>query len=389
MTDRAALTLSPTQARKLVLLSQGFPVKSSKNTANSASLAVIERLGYVQIDTISVVQRAHHHTLWTRNPHYQLDHIDTLIADKKVFEYWSHAAAYLPMQDYRFSLPRKNALKAGEQQHWFNKNLPLMAEVMSRIEAEGPLMAKDFVSKGLKNNGWGASPTKQALENLYMQGDLMITERRNFHKVYDLTQRVLPKNIDDSVPTAQEHGRFLVLRFLRAQGFGTLAEIIYLLKHVKAHASAAIDELYHSGEIDKVLINGVEYYACHDVLALLNRRVNKQQLKILSPFDNLLIQRKRANAIFDFDYLLECYVPAAKRQFGYFCLPIMWNATLVARADCKAEKRTGTLYVIHLILEPSIKELSEFMTELESQLQEFAHFNMCERYIIQKVSKIS
>ena len=372
-----------------MLLSQGLPTKASKDKSSAQTLSVIERLGYVQIDTISVVQRAHHHTLWSRNPNYQLNHIDSLIADKSVFEYWSHAAAYLPMQDYRFSLPKKAALKAGHQQHWFKKDLQLMADIQKRIADEGPLMAKDFVSKGLKNNGWGASPTKQALENLYMQGDLMISERRNFHKVYELTERVLPAEINTSVPTAQEHGRFLVLRFLRAQGFGTLAEIIYLLKHVKAHAIAAIDELHQLGEIDKVMINGCEYYACRDVLTLLDKRLNRRQVKILSPFDNMLIQRKRANAIFNFDYLLECYVPAAKRQFGYFCLPILWGEKLVARADCKANRKTSTLNIVQLYIEASVKDSSDFMAALEPQLSQFASFNHCENYAIQKVRLLS
>jgi uncharacterized protein len=378
--------LSLPQARKLVLLSQCISTKSLKGSAYSETLNVFERLGYVQIDTISVVQRAHHHTLWSRNPRYQVAHLDQLVADKKVFEYWSHAASYLPMKDYRFSLPRKTAFKLGQQSHWYKKDHKLMADVLKRIESEGPLMAKDFVSKSYKTSGWGSKPTKQALETLFMQGDLMIAERKNFHKVYDLTQRVLPNDVDTSIPTEQEYGQFLVLSYLRAHGFGNLAEITYLLKNIKTLASQALNMLLESGDIKKVIINESVYFACCDALLLLDKRLNKKQVHILSPFDNLLIQRKRTQSIFNFKYLLECYVPAAKRQFGYFCLPVLWNGKLVARADCKVDKQTNILNVIHLFIEPSVKEKEIFLTALEEKLQAFAQFNQCSHYAIQKVS---
>ncbi|MGF1720856.1 winged helix DNA-binding domain-containing protein [Vibrio kyushuensis] len=379
-------SLSITQARKLALLSQGLPAKSLSGKGYSKSLGVFERLGYVQIDTISVVQRAHHHTLWNRNPSYQPEHLDRLVAEKKVFEYWSHAAAYLPMSDYRFSLPRKEAIRSNEQSHWYTKDHKLMKEVLKRIKDDGPLMAKDFDSKITKTNGWGSKPTKRALETLYMQGELMIPERKNFHKVYDLTERVLPNGLDVSLPSEQEHGKFLVLRYLRAHGFGKLSEITYLLKGLKTQVSQTINELCESGEIEKVVISGNEYFACCDVFSLLNKRLSKTKAKILSPFDNLLIQRKRASSIFDFDYLIECYVPEQKRIFGYFCLPILWGGELVARADCKVDKKTSTLNVIHLAVEPSVRNQEMFLSALEEELNAFSKFNQCEQFNIEKIT---
>jgi uncharacterized protein YcaQ len=379
-------SLSLAQAKKLALLSQGLATKAPKNRSASETLAVFERLGYVQIDTISVVQRAHHHTLWARNPHYQLAHLDGLVADKKVFEYWSHAAAYLPMSDYRFSLPRKAAIKSGQQRHWHDKDHRVMASILKRIEVEGPLMAKDFVSKSPKKGGWGSAPTKQALETLFMQGDLMIPERRNFHKVYDLTERVIPSALDTTMPTAQEHAQFLVHRYLKSHGFGDLAEITYLLKGVKASVKQALDELAERGEIEIISIGQGRYYTASDSLARLSKRLHRKQVQILSPFDNLLIQRKRARSIFNFDYLLECYVPAAKRQFGYFSLPILWDGTLVARADCKANKKTATLHVIHLAIESSLRDKNAFLAAFEQALDSFARFNQCDSYQIEKLS---
>ncbi|RTZ17928.1 winged helix-turn-helix domain-containing protein [Vibrio aquaticus] len=380
-----SLTLS--EAQKLALLSQGLPIGASKGSAYTKTLHTFEQLGYVQIDTISVVQRAHHHTLWSRNPSYQPKHLDQLVADKKVFEYWSHAAAYLPMMNFRHTLPRKAAIKSGQQRHWYCKDRTLMSNILQRIGEEGPLMAKDFESKAKTIGGWSTKPTKHALENLYMQGDLMISERRGFHKVYDLTDRVLPSNIDRSIPSNEEHGRFLVLSYLKAHGIGTLPEMIYQLKDVKTDVAQALNDLIEMGEVEKVKVSETHYFACRHALKQLDKRLYRKRAKILSPFDNLLIQRKRASALFNFDYLIECYVPQAKRQFGYFCLPILWDGKLVARADCKVDKPSSTLNVLHLFIEPTVKRQGDFLAALEEELQEFAIFNQCEHFSILKLSQ--
>ena len=379
-------SLSLDQARKLALLSQELPLKSSQRSSVSKTHHIIEHLGYVQIDTISVVQRAHHHTLWNRNPSYRIEHLEQLVTDKQIFEYWSHAAAYLPMRDYRYTLPRKAAIETNQQNHWYKKDHPLMRDILKRIEEDGPLMAKDFVSENHKSNGWGSKPAKRALETLYMQGDLMIPTRKNFHKIYDLTERVLPSDIDTTMPTDQEHGHFLVLSYLRAHGFGNLTEINYLLKGVKDRIKRSLDELSEDGIIEKVLINGAIYYTCCFALDLLNKRLNKKQAKLLSPFDNLLIQRNRASSIFNFNYLLECYVPAVKRQFGYFCLPILWDGKLIARADCKIDKQSNTLNVIHLFIERTLRYKEAFLEALEKELIAFALFNQCSHYTIVKIT---
>ncbi|WP_070963684.1 winged helix-turn-helix domain-containing protein [Vibrio sonorensis] len=379
-------TLSIPQARKLALHCQGLPTTKKQGTAYCQTLNVFKQLGYVQIDTISVVQRAHHHTLWSRNPRYQPAHLDALVANKEVFEYWSHAAAYLPMSEYRYTLPRKQALKTGQQKHWYNKDQTLMDEILRRIDNEGPLMAKDFDSKRTHKQGWGSKPTKQALECLFMQGELMISERKNFHKVYQLTEKVLPDQLDTSQPTAEEYGQFLVMRYLRSHGFGNLAEMTYLLKHVKLLASNALNTLIEDNKVERINVAGSEFFACTQSLELLDKRLNRKQAKVLSPFDNLLIQRKRAQNIFNFEYLLECYVPEAKRQYGYFCLPILWEGTLVARADCKVDNKASCLNVMRLFVETSVKDRDAFMEALGKELENFANFNQCLSYAIESVS---
>ena len=374
---RITESLSISQARKLILLSQRVPPKKQAGNSLDASLSIIEHLGYIQIDTISAIQRAHHHTLWSRNPQYKTSHLDELMVNKKVFEYWSHAAAYLPMRDYRFSLPRKNAIARGKENHWYMRDEKLMESVLKRIDIEGPLMAKDFEKKGGKIGEWQTQPAKQALENLFMQGELMIPYRVNFHKVYDLTERVLPDKIDTTTPGSEEYARFLITRYLQANGLGKASEITYLLKNTNTLVISELEELVSKGELTEIRVGGNSYYALPASLDLLNKPLARSQVKILSPFDNLLIQRKRTLELFGFDYFLECYVPASKRKFGYFALPVLWDGKLVARMDCKAERKNSHMHIHHLVLESGLAKTEAFALALSKELVSFMQFNDC------------
>lgn len=370
-------SISIQQARKLVLHSQRIPPVKQSGSAIAATLSTIEHLGYIQIDTISVIQRAHHHTLWNRNPRYKNSHLDQLITDKQVFEYWSHAAAYLPIGDYRYSLPRKHAIANGDLNHWYERDELLMKSVLERIADEGPLMAKDFDQGDRKSGEWGTKPAKRALEYLFMQGKLMVPYRLNFHKVYDLTERVLPEDIDTTLPNSEEYGRFLITRYLQANGLGQGGEIGYLLKNTKTLISATLQEMVLGGELLQIVVGTKSYYALPASLELLGKPLARSKLKILSPFDNLLIQRKRIKTLFGFDYLLECYVPESKRQYGYFSLPVLWEGELVARIDCKIERKKSLLHILHLALEPRLVKADSFATALYKEIIPFMQFNNC------------
>ena len=383
-------SLSIPQARKLVLLSQKLPPAAKKTGgAVSATLAAIEHLGYIQIDTISVIERAHHHTLWNRNPRYKTTHLDQLIESKKVFEYWSHAAAYLPMRDYRFSLPRKQAIASGEQNHWYERDHQLMKLVLERIAAEGPLMARDFEYSGKKSGEWRSKPAKRALEYLFMQGELMVPYRDKFHKVYDLTEWVLPEGVDTSLPNPEEYCRFLITRYLQANGLGQAAEIAYLLKNTKPLVAEAMREMVLSGEVLQVRVGATTYYVLPASLELLSKPLKRSKLKILSPFDNLLIQRRRMQALFGFDYLLECYLPQPKRQYGYFSLPILWDGKLVARMDCKTERKKTLLHIQHLALESLPIKTEAFSLALHKELSSFMQFNNCSNLRLHRTTPAS
>lgn len=372
-------SLSIQQARKLVLLSQHLPPAKQTGNAVEATLGAVEHLGYIQIDTISAVQRAHHHTLWNRNARYRPEHLDQLLDSKQIFEYWSHAAAYLPMRDYRFSLIRKKAIANGSLDHWYQPNKALMQSILNRIEAEGPLMAKDFVHNGKKVNDWGGKPAKQALEHLFMQGELMISKRINFHKVFDLTERVIPKEINTNIPTQEEYAHHLIKRYLFANGLGQASEISYLLKNTKTLISKHLQEMTNNGGLIQISVNNSTYYAIPESLELLKKPLAKSKVKILSPFDNLLIQRKRMLDLFDFDYQIECYVPEKKRKYGYFSLPILWNGSLVARMDCRVDRKKSLMHINHLALESTLKNTDAFTSALFKELPAFLNFNACSK----------
>lgn len=377
--------ISNADARKLVLLSQGLHQANPFGTGLQASLAVINRLSYVQIDTISVIERAHHHSVWNRQSDYTKEHIDSLMAQKDIFEYWSHAAAYLPMADYRFSLPRKHAIASGEK-HWHQKDNKLSAAILQRINQEGPLQAKDFEQQhaGAKSGWWDWKPAKKALEQLFMEGELMVLKRQGFQKIYELSERVIPTSVDVSCPTEQEFHYHLITRFLQAQGLGNAAEIAYLRKGLKSKISHYCEQLVEDKTLLKLDCKGQSYYALTESSHLLKQGVNLRQVRFLSPFDNVLIQRKRLKQIFNFDYQIECYVPEAKRQYGYFSLPILWGSTFVGRMDAKIERRLGVLQIQHLHLETT--DIDALLPDLLASLQTFLGFNQGTQICLKRIS---
>ena len=366
-------TLSLKEAQKAIIISQGIQSEHKLGKGKAATFNAISAMNYVQIDSISVVERAHHHSIWNRAENYHPSHIEQLLADKQIFEYWSHAASYLPMEDYRYSLPRKNAFAQGEQ-HWFDRDKKAMSLVLQRIKTDGPLQAKDFKdTRATKTGWWDWKPAKKALEQLFMEGDLMVVKRQGFHKVYDLTERVLPENIDTSTPTSEEYYQYLIINYLQANAIGTPEQISYLLKGLKVSIKAHCMQMLEEGLLIEIIVNKQCYFALPSFNHLLKKKLSHKKVKILSPFDNLLIQRKRTKALFDYDYQIECYVPALKREVGYFSLPLLWGSKFAGRMDAKIDRKLGELNILNLHLET--KNPVEFIHDLKTTLDKFLSFN--------------
>ena len=363
----------------LALSRQGLEKNNTFGEGLSGTLNAIEHLGYVQIDTISVVERAHHHVLWSRVPDYQLSHLNQLVKDQLIFEHWAHAASYLPMRDYRYAIPLMNAIRNGESRY-FKSDPRLMKEILARVKAEGQIQLRNMQKE--KREGpagwWNAGPRRKALEQLFMQGDLMICERNGMEKVYDLTERCLPQGIDLSTPTLYEYAHYLLNMNIRAHGVFTWKQLLHLKgKALREVMRTVLDEQIDAGLVKVLkLENGQTIYAASTILD--HKPVIQAQLKILSPFDNLVIHRERLSSLFDFDYRIECYVPAAKRQYGYFCLPLLYADRFVGRIDCKVHRREKRLEVIRLHLEDeNMQDREAFINALELELQRFAVFNQC------------
>jgi uncharacterized protein YcaQ len=372
MTD----SISPSDARRLVLARQGLASRGTFGSGLGATQKAIEHLGYVQIDTLSVVARAHIHTLWNRVSAFKGNDIDLLQEQGAVFEHWAHALAILPMRDYRYSLPMMERIASGDT-HLYPKDPKQVTKVLKRIREEGALSAKDFKDKKTSDAMWARSPSKIALEQLFMEGELMVPRRRNFHKVYDLRERVLPSDIDVSTPTIEELCGHLIESYLRAQGLAQIAELTYLRKGLGKQMSQTVANFVEEGMLQKLEVNGQIYYATPKSLDVINQGLPSPKLRILSPFDNAVIQRKRLVSLFEFDYQIECYVPKAKRKYGYFCLPILRGNRFVARLDAKADRKTGVFHVMNLYLERSVKNREALSTALSAELQRFAKFNSC------------
>jgi uncharacterized protein YcaQ len=383
--QRKKLILSKDRARDFFLNRQLLTgIKTPKGKAGTQR--IIEHLGYVQIDTINVVERSHHLVLYTRQPGYKHEFLHDLQAkDREIFEYWAHAASFVPMKDYRYYLPTiKRKPKPGSWfDQWTKKNPSLTRQVKKRIEKEGPLAPSDFEDIENRKRGpwWDWKPAKAALEVLFWRGDLMITERRNFQRVYDLTDRVLPHKTDKTIPTEQEEKEFFVRRALNALGVATVADISRYIG-ISGKLNKWLEDMRKKGEVTEFEITGLKkpYYVLTSDLRKIARTSGQtdERVHLLSPFDNSIILRDRTEFLFDFNYSLECYVPKPKRKYGYFSLPVLWYNRLVGRLDPKADRRREVLLIQNLHIERNIDHKDAFFVSLARSINDFAHFNKCE-----------
>ena len=374
--------------RSLALSHQGLTGKRKLGTGLAGVEKTLKQLGYIQIDTISVVARAHHHTLFTRVSKYQEPMLNRLVAQRRAFEYWCHAASYLPIREYRFALPMMRAVARGEL--WSRRcDEKLRSWVRDRIRAEGPLFARDFEDPREQRKGWWDwKPAKRALEQLFLEGELMSVDRQGFQKRYDLVERFLPADIDTSEPTADEHADYVIDVGLTAHGFGTEKTVAYFRRDARVRtairrrlaARAASGEL-----VVRRSPTGERIYAREQSLDQRPRRM-ADVVHILSPFDNTVIQRERCASVFDFDYTIECYVPEAKRQFGYFVLPIVFRDRFVGRMDCKAHRSTGRFEIKALFLESLERSISDaFLPAFATAVTDYAAFTGCTEIEVGKV----
>jgi uncharacterized protein YcaQ len=291
------------------------------------------------------------------------------------------------MSDYRFYTPRMRAVAASGHSWFYNEEAKKVTRhVLERVRSEGPLASADFKAPDDRRRGswWDWKPAKRALEMLFDVGQLMVTERRKFQRVYDLTERVLPPDVDQTPPANDEMSRFIIRRALAARGIAREGELRWARRPADAHA---LRELTDAGEVVPVEIQGLDdgtYYGLAASVEAPGRRTRKP-LHILSPFNGLVMGRGRAWSLFGFQSKLECYLPEAKRRYGYFCLPILWGTEFVGRLDPKAERKNGVLRIKKLMFEPDFRDFDRLLPAFAAKLQAFAAFNGCEDIILDAV----
>jgi uncharacterized protein YcaQ len=390
-----AIQVTPAQARRALLAAQGLTSELPSDPGPAEVLAAIRRMHALQIDTINVVARSPYLVLWSRLGDYEPALLDELLATHAVFEHWSHAACFLDVRDYplyrRMMLDgQRRYFRRGEA--WIEENAALVTSLLDRIREEGPVRSADFARpEGQKGGGWWDwKAEKLALELLNTRGDLMIAARRNFQRIYDLRERVLPEWDDSLAPDLETAQRALTIEVTRSLGVArpewvntNLATLNLGLAATRARLAVLADE----GELARVDVDGwkAPAYVHPDNLALLEASAYEAappRTTLLSPFDPITWDRARALELFAFDYKIECYTPAPKRKYGYFTLPILHGDALIGRLDPKAHRSKGLFEVKSVHLEPGVQVTDELATGLRDALQRLATWHQTPELVI-------
>jgi uncharacterized protein YcaQ len=373
---------------------QGLLREPSLSSSRSGLYDLIERMGFVQLDTISVVERAHHHILASRLDDYSAEHLGRLHEQGRLFEHFTHDASLIPSRWFPHWHHRFERSFTSE---WWRKRIEdadgVVAHVLERIRVEGPLMSSDFEHerpKGAASGWWEWGPTKSALEFLWRTGKLAVAKRASFQKVYDLTERVLPRHVAHPRPTVAETVEWACHAALSRLGVATPAELAGFWSAVRLPAARAwCEEAARGGRIVPVLVAADDGSAPRAAFALPDwkKRLARApeppaRTRLLSPFDPVLRDRKRARRLFAFDYTFEAFVPRAKRRYGYYVLPILEGERLVGRLDPKLHRQEGRLEVLSLAWEPGVKPTRARRAGLEEALDRFTRFLGAERWTL-------
>jgi uncharacterized protein YcaQ len=395
-----ALRLTKAEARGIALAAQGLAEPPASPPDLHAVRNLVERLGVVQVDTISVVERSQYLVLWSRLGPYDADLLDALIhPHRHAFECWRHAASIVPMRDYRYHhLPRELRvahLWKGDRE-WVLARPEVLARTLEAIRERGPLASVEFEREAddLPPDepwAWYGKESRRALQLLWTLGDLMVHSRRGSQKVYDLRERVmadLPVALTNGDPLSlDERARFFAARTVRALGVvapSWLWDYFRLAPEEiagprRAAAVRLLDELVEEGALVPATVEGVDepVYVDAERLSDLERlRAGTLPLRttLLSPFDSLIWDRARTRALWDYEVCFEAYVVPEKRRYGYYCLAILHRGRLVGRLDPKMERETGRLLVRVVYLEPGIAPSAVLMDELAEALRDLARF---------------
>jgi hypothetical protein len=369
-------------ARNLHLAAQGLLQKPRRRARPADIPALIAQMSLLQIDTINIVARSPYLVLFSRLGHYAPAWLDEALANGELIEYWAHEACFLPKDD--FALVRHRMLQPENmgwkyKPEWMAENAAEIEKLLAFIESNGPVRSADFEHPRKGAGGWWEwKPHKKHLEGLFTSGQVMVVERRNFQRVYDLTARAMPEWNDElHLIHRDEAERQMLENSARSLGIFRPEWLADYYRLRKISVKPLIAKWEEQGIAIPVEVEGLGEMWVHSSLLSLLPAAEKNTLKathsaVLSPFDPLVWDRKRAEVFFDFSYRLECYTPAEKRKHGYFVLPLLHRGALVGRMDAKMHRKQGELEIISLYLEEGVKPGKSLAEGLHGALTEFA-----------------
>lgn len=395
MSARHHFTLTPTLARRLAVSRQRLAGPRPRADA-AGILAVVRDLGCLQLDPINAVARSHLLVLQSRLGPYDSAHLDALLwRERRLFEYWAHCASIVPTEDYPLHRAMMRDYATGDRPYhrrlraWVAENAALRDSILHRLREEGPLLAKQFeaeVVSGWLSTGWTSGRNvSRMLDYLWIKGEIMVAGRVGGQKLWDLAERCLPPGVVTEPFPERERVRHAVERSLRALGVARPLQIAkHFLRGRYPGLPEALRDLEAAGRVVRVAIRDEgghswpgPWYVHHDDLPLLERLAAgdwQPRATLLSPFDNLLCDRQRTARLFGFDFRIEIYVPKARRQYGYYVLPILYGDQLIGRLDPTFDRRRGVLTVNAVYAEPGAPLNGDAGTAVAGALRELATF---------------
>jgi uncharacterized protein len=376
-------SLSIADARALALAAQGFDTERPKTKATQRHVdALISRLGVIQIDSVNVLVRSQELPLFSRLGNHNRNAIPKATEQQKLFEYWGHEAAHLPVEIHPLFRWKMEAARLGKAKHWgltsfYDDNKAFVKRMLKHVEKNGPTTSRELSTRTeKKGTWWDWDEAKVALEYLFLTGQLMSRGRgTDFARIYDTPERVLPKDVLNA-PTPKEHDarKQLLVRSAIAQGVATASDLADYYRQKPATVKPLITELVEEGELRVVAVDGWTEKAFVHHRAKLPKQLHATAL--LSPFDSLVWCRPRNERLFNFHYRIEIYTPKEKRKFGYYVLPFMMNGEMVGRVDLKADRSNSKLLVHSVHTEKGVKR-STINDALNNELRTMASWLDC------------
>ncbi len=390
-----AILIPNEQARKIFIERQQLAQPPGRALGKTGLLQLIDDLGFVQVDSIATIERAHHMILFSRSQSYRPQHLTALLEkDRELFEHWTHDASIIPSRFFRYwkhRFRRREPVIAERWKKWHGEDFDAaFADTFRHISESGAIMSRDMKAEDHKSGGWwNWHPNKTALEYYWHTGKLAIVGRQNFQKIYDLTERVIPAPHFEPEVTEEEFIDWACRSAFERLGFATSGEIAAFWDIITPEEAKAW-VMRHRGELVELAIQPADGSRPRPSFALegFPERLGDipdppGRVRVLSPFDPLLRNRDRAERLFNFFYRIEIFVPEPKRQYGYYVFPLMEGDRMIGRIDMKADRKAGTLDVKRLWLEKGVRPSAGRLERLDAELNRLAKFAGVEAVVYQ------